>query len=311
MIKLFKPNFWKKRISFFAIILLPLSFLIQILSLIKNIIVKKHKFSVPIICVGNIYLGGTGKTPLVVKLIELLDKINRKPVVIKKFYKKHQDEVELYKSRNNKIITSLSRSQAINEAINKKFDVMILDDGLQDRSIKKDLSIVCFNESQLIGNGYTIPSGPLREPLSSLKDKQIVLINGKRSHYLEEKIHKISKNINIYYSEYVPSKIEKYKNQKLLAFAGIGNPENFFNLLKKYKLDIRHEISFPDHHFYSEKDLKIISKIAENKDLNIITTEKDFYRCKELKLYNINYLSVSLIINNEDKLLDEIKNYIQ
>ena len=311
MIKLFKPNFWKKRISFFAIILLPLSFLIQILSLIKNIIVKKHKFSVPIICVGNIYLGGTGKTPLVVKLIELLDKINRKPVVIKKFYKKHQDEVELYKSRNNKIITSLSRSQAINEAINKKFDVMILDDGLQDRSIKKDLSIVCFNESQLIGNGYTIPSGPLREPLSSLKDKQIVLINGKRSHYLEEKIHKISKNINIYYSEYVPSKIEKYKNQQLLAFAGIGNPENFFNLLKKYKLDIRHEISFPDHHFYSEKDLKIISKIAENKDLNIITTEKDFYRCKELKLYNINYLSVSLIINNEDKLLNEIKNYIQ
>lgn len=311
MIKLFKPNFWKKRISFFAIILLPLSFLIQILSLIKNIIVKKHKFSVPIICVGNIYLGGTGKTPLVVKLIELLDKINRKPVVIKKFYKKHQDEVELYKSRNNKIITSLSRSQAINEAINKKFDVMILDDGLQDRSIKKDLSIVCFNESQLIGNGYTIPSGPLREPLSSLKDKQIVLINGKRSHYLEEKIHKISKNINIYYSEYVPSKIEKYKNQKLLAFAGIGNPENFFNLLKKYKLDIRHEISFPDHHFYSEKDLKIISKIAKNKDLNIITTEKDFYRCKELKLYNINYLSVSLIINNEDKLLNEIKNYIQ
>ena len=311
MIKLFKPNFWKKRISFFAIILLPLSFLIQILSLIKNIIVKKHKFSVPIICVGNIYLGGTGKTPLVVKLIELLDKINRKPVVIKKFYKKHQDEVELYKSRNNKIITSLSRSQAINEAINKKFDVMILDDGLQDRSIKKDLSIVCFNESQLIGNGYTIPSGPLREPLSSLKDKQIVLINGKRSHYLEEKIHKISKNINIYYSEYVPSKIEKYKNQKLLAFAGIGNPENFFNLLKKYKLDIRHEISFPDHHFYSEKDLKIISKIAKNKDLNIITTEKDFYRCKELKLYNINYLSVSLIINNEDKLLNEIKNYIK
>ena len=228
MIKLFKPNFWKKRNSIFAIILLPVSFLIQILSKVKNLIIKRREFSIPIICVGNVYLGGTGKTPLVIKLIELLDKIKKKPVVIKKFYKKHQDEVELFKNRNNHIIIGSSRREAIEEAVSKKFDVMILDDGLQDQSIKKDISIVCFNETQLIGNGYTIPSGPLREPLNSLKDKQIVIINGKRSHYLEDKIHKISTNINIYYSEYIPLKIEKYQNKKLLAFAGIGNPENFF-----------------------------------------------------------------------------------
>ena len=119
-----------------------------------------------------------------------------------------------------------------------------MDDGLQDISVDKDLNIICFNSSDLIGNGFLLPAGPLRERLNSINNCRIAVINGKRNIAFEKKLKSISKNIEIYQSKYVIKDLRKFRGKKILAFAGIGNPEGFFSLLKDSGLNVKKEISF-------------------------------------------------------------------
>ena len=258
------------------------------------------------ICVGNIYLGGTGKTPLCIKLVEILKRANKKIAIVKKFYKAHEDEFKLIESKKIKLFKSSSRALSVKKAELDKFDCVILDDGFQDSSVIKNLNIICFNGEQLAGNEMTLPSGPLREPLSSLKDSQIVVINGKVNKFFEKKIKTISNNINIYYSDYLPNNINQFRGKNLLAFAGIGNPNNFFNLLEKNNLHIAKKISYPDHYNYSIKELNNLVNFSIKNDLMIVTTEKDFFRIKHYKIEQIQYLDVKLKIINEDKFEKEI-----
>ena len=304
--KLFKPKFWHNKYSLISFCLLPLAIFFQFLLAIKKKIKKKVKFNTPIICVGNIYLGGTGKTPLCIEIAEILKKFNKKPAIIKKFYKSHQDEFRLIESKKIKLFKSESRIAAIKKADKKNYDCLILDDGLQDTTITKNLKIVCFNEKQLAGNGMTLPSGPLREPFSSLKNNQIIVINGNVNKIFEKKIKSVSKNASIYYTDYIPTNLNKFKGQNLLAFAGIGNPNNFFNLLEKYNLKISKKISFPDHYNYSTKELNYLVEYSKSENLRIITTEKDYFRIRQHKFPQINYLGVKLEIKNKDKFKKEV-----
>ena len=178
----FKPKFWdEKQISILAILLLPLSLIIKFLSLIKKLSGRNKKYSIPIICVGNIYVGGTGKTPFCTELYSILKSLNKNPIFIRKKYDKFKDEIELLK-KIGPIYENSNRTKALEHSIKNKFEVAILDDGFQDFSIKKDLSIVCFTEKQWVGNGFTIPSGPLREELSALSRANYVIINGKKKY---------------------------------------------------------------------------------------------------------------------------------
>ena len=304
---MFKPKFWQKKNSLLAILFLPLSIIFQFLFLLKKTLVKKKNFSIPVICVGNIYLGGTGKTPLCIKLAEILKRSNKKTVIIKKFYKSHEDEFNLIESNKIRLFKDVSRSVAIKKAEVEKFDAVILDDGLQDSSIFKDLKIICFNAEQLAGNEMTLPSGPLREPLSSVKKSDIVIINGNANKEFQKKIKSISSTIGIYYSNYVPTNSSKFANHNLLAFAGIGNPNNFFNLLEKNNLKIRKKIPFPDHYNYSFKELNNLVEYSKINKLKIVTTEKDYYRIKNFKIPEIQYLGVKLKIEDEAKLEVELK----
>ena len=159
----FKPKFWdKNQISFFSILLFPIALLIRFLNFLKRYQTKTQEYPIPIICVGNIYLGGTGKTPLCIEIFSILKNLNRNPVFIRKKYKSIQDEIYLLKLVGQTFEAS-KRINAINNAIQSKAAIAILDDGFQDFSINKNLSIVCFNEKLWIGNGLVIPSGPLRE----------------------------------------------------------------------------------------------------------------------------------------------------
>ena len=304
--KLLKPLFWHKKSSLLSLVLLPFSVFFQFLIILKKIIKKKEKFKIPIICVGNVYLGGTGKTPLTVKIYEILKKLDKKIVIIKKFYKSHEDEVKLIQSKKIELFKNKSRIEAIKKAEREKFDCVILDDGFQDTSIVRDLNIICFNEKQLAGNEMTLPSGPLREPLSSLKNCQIIVINGNINVSFEKKIKEISKNIKIYYSEYSPSNLDQFTKYDLLAFAGIGNPNNFFNLLEKNNLQILKKISFPDHYNYSVKELQDIVEYSKKHNLKIVTTEKDYYRIEHHKIPQIQYLSIDLKIKNQSEFEKEI-----
>jgi tetraacyldisaccharide 4'-kinase len=304
--KIFKPKFWHKKNSLISFFLLPLSIFFQFFLVLKKKLKKKNKFFIPIICVGNIYVGGTGKTPLCIELTNLLRKSNKKIAIVKKFYKAHNDEVRLIKSKKIKLFKDSSRAQAIKAAEKDNFDCVILDDGFQDSSIIKNLDIICFNEGQLAGNEMTLPSGPLREPLSSLKNSQIIVINGNVNKIFEKKIKNISNKISIYYSQYLPTNLNEFTNHKLLAFAGIGNPNNFFKLLEDNNLQVVKKISFPDHYNYSKKELDDLINFSIKNNLKIITTEKDFYRIEYRKIPQIKYLNIKLKIKNQDKFEKEI-----
>ncbi len=307
--KLNKPKFWdKEKFSFFTILLFPFTLIVLIIIFFKKILSNTKKFDIPIICVGNIYLGGTGKTPTSIFLAVELSKLGFKPVIIRKYYKDHKDEYNLIKHHFNDLILSSKRQDGIKEAIKRGFDIVILDDGLQDYEIQKNLSIACFNQNQLIGNGQVLPSGPLRESLSALKNVNIILINGNKIPSFEEKLLRINKNLDIYYSYYKPINLNHFKNHNLLAIAGIANPENFFSLLKKNNLNINKKFIFPDHYRFAKNQIQNIINYAKKNKLKIVMTEKDFFKINDFNLEKIDFLKVSLEINNKEGLIDKIRN---
>ncbi|MDC1093066.1 tetraacyldisaccharide 4'-kinase, partial [Pelagibacteraceae bacterium] len=268
--KLNKPKFWDSRNSFFSFLLLPISLVILLFVSIKKKITRSIKFNIPIICVGNIYIGGTGKTPSSIFLAKELYSLGKNPVIIRKYYKSHIDEHNLIKSKFKNLILCQNRTNGIRKAKKNNYDTVILDDGFQDYKIKKKLNIICFNQNQLIGNGLIIPSGPLRESLNALKDANIIIINGGKTVQFERKILNINKDLEIFYSHYKPTNINQFKNKKLLAIAGIGNPENFFKLLEENKLYVKKKLIFPDHYEFTKIEIKNIIKEAQNKNFQII-----------------------------------------
>ena len=308
--KFLKPKFWdKKQISLYSSLLFPIALFIKLSIFFKRIFAKNYRCSIPVICVGNIYLGGTGKTPLCIELFSILKDLNKNPVFIRKKYESLQDEINLLKQIGPTYEGS-KRINAINDAIQSKADVVILDDGFQDFSINKNLSIVCFNEKQWIGNGLVIPSGPLREGLSALKRANCVIINGEKNTDIENKIFSKNKEIKIFYTKYKAQNIDEFKNKKVTAFAGIGNPVNFFNLLRDNNIDILEEISFPDHYNYFDKELEnLINKAKENNTI-LLTTEKDYLRIDDYYKKNINFLKITVEIENRNQFIEEIKKVI-
>ena len=305
-----KPKFWDKpKLSLFAILLLPISLIFLFFSIISSFKSSK-KFSIPIICIGNIYIGGTGKTPLAIEIYKITRSLGKNPGFIKKYYKFLDDEINML-NKIGKTFVNKNRKEAINILIKNKNDLAILDDGFQDSTINKDFSIVCFNSKQWIGNGLLIPSGPLREKLSSIKKADCVIINGEKNIKAEEQIIKNGKiNTKIFYSKYVISNIEEIKNKKLFAFAGIGNPSNFFSLLKENNLNIIKTISFPDHHSYSEKEFKEILGKAKEIDSSLVTTEKDYNRMNNDQKKNCIVVKVDLHIDNKNEFINLIRSKI-
>jgi len=304
--KLFKPKFWKSNKNFFTLLLIPLSLITWIYIILKKTLIQKVKFNIPIICVGNIFIGGTGKTPLSIHIARKLSENGKNPAIVRKYYKSHIDEHKMILSYYNKLILNLNRSKGIYEALEKSYDAVILDDGFQDYKIEKNLSIICFNSNQLIGNGYLFPSGPLRESLGSLRNANIVIINGERSLEFEQKILKIQKNLKIYYSNYKPLNIQEFKNKKLLVISGIGNPENFFKILKDNQMNIQKKIVYPDHYEFTKNEMLKIIEHAKNNDFQIVMTEKDYYKIKDFSLENIKYLRVKLEIEKEEEFIKNI-----
>ena len=304
--KLNKPKFWDNRIGLLSVILYPISLIVIFIVLIRKKLVTKIEFGIPVICVGNIYLGGTGKTPVSIFIASELKKLGKKPVIIRKFYKSHFDEYNLIKKYFSDLIVHKNRSIAIKEAKNRNFDIVILDDGLQEYKIKKNLNIICFSQKQLIGNGLVLPSGPLRESLNAVKDAHIVIINGNKDEEFEDKIRKINKSLKIFYANYEPENLSEFLNKKIFAIAGIGNPVNFFDLLTRNGLHVKKTKSFPDHFEINELEMSKIILEAESEKCEILTTEKDFLRIKNLDSSKINYLKVSLNISKKKELVDRI-----
>lgn len=305
-----KPKFWDDKIGLYSIVLFPITLITLLIIFIKKKIIKPIKFDIPIICVGNIYLGGTGKTPTSILLANELSSMGKRTAILRKFYKSHVDEYNLIKSNFKNLILNKNRINGIFEAVKVGYDCIVLDDGFQDYKIKKSLNIICFNNNQKLGNGFVIPAGPLRENLKSLKDAQIILINGKKDLKFEEKILNINKKLKIFYSSYRPLNLENFRGKKLMAIAAIGNPINFFELLKKNNLTLEEEKIYPDHYEFKKKEINNLIKYAEENNYHLIMTEKDYFKLKEICENKLDYLKVSLEIENFENFKKIIRSHV-
>ena len=308
--KLKKPQFWDyKKPNIIAYFLWPISITLQFLNSFKKIFISKKKFkNIKTICIGNIYIGGTGKTSLSLKIYEILSQKKFKTCFIKKDYIDQLDEQRILEKKG-KLFKSKKRLIALKNAISENYEVAIFDDGFQDETINYDLKFVCFNNLNWIGNGLTIPSGPLRENFRNIKNCNHIFINGDLENIdnIKKKILETNPKVNIHIGKYVPENLKKFNiNEKYLVFSGIGNHKTFLSMLKKNNFNIIKDIEFPDHYNYSKKDINKIISISKNYNCKILTTEKDFFRSKNYMSDKIEFISSKLEVLNEKKLFEAL-----
>ena len=312
--KLKKPKFWDyQKPNLLSYFLLPLTLPIIINNFFLNLKKDIEKNSKPKkICVGNIYIGGTAKTPLTIKIYQILNNLNVKTATIKKFYRNHYDEQKMLSEKTN-LYCEKTRISALNKVIEDNVDVVIFDDGLQDKKINYNLKIVCFDSVKWIGNGFLIPAGPLREKINSVSKYDLAFLNGdeKNNSAFKLLLKKYNTNIKIFESKYKAINIKQFNiNDKYIIFSGIGNPENFKQTLVDNNIKITKEIIFPDHHNYTQKDIDHIRSEATKNNSKILTTEKDYMKIKSYKNDDIKHLKIELDITNEDKLINYLKTHV-
>jgi len=322
-----KPKFWdKKNNSFLSILLYPLSIIYYLINIIRKKITITQKFNIPIICVGNIYIGGTGKTSAAIEIIKILNQSKKVCFLTKGYGRKSNRDIFLdeLSTPNQKaedtgdealllnkfghVYISNNRAEAINTIIKLKYEAIILDDGYQDHQIFKNLNILCFDSKNWVGNNNLIPSGPLREPLTSIKEANFIIVKGEKNQIIEKEVKTINPNIEIIYAENKIKNIETLKNKNFIAFTGIGNPHSFFNTLLDHNVKIIKQIIYPDHFQFTEKNYKVLSKEAENNKCNLLTTEKDYVRINNNFKEKIYYTKLNTLLIEKESLEKELKN---
>ena len=253
-------------------------------------ILKAHTLPVPVIVVGNITVGGTGKTPLVIWLAELLKKSGYKPGIISRGYggvsdiwpqivnvdsdaNKVGDEALLIaKQTQLPVVVGPERVEAAKMLL-AEFDcnVLLSDDGLQHYKLKRTIEIAVIDGERRFGNGYCLPAGPLREPIERLSSVDFVVVNGDKYADHEFSMRLVGDiAVNIVSGEQKP--LHAFQGIDCHALAGIGNPERFFNLLKANGLSCR-TASFPDHYPFERSDIEF----GDHKP--VLMTEKDAVKC--------------------------------
>jgi len=310
------PKFWNNKNSIISVLLTPLSFLWQLASLINK--KQLHKLEIPIIKIGNVVAGGAGKTPTVISLAKKLKNSGINVHIISKGYKSSAKEsikvnakLHTFKEVGDEALicaktattwVGRSRVQSIKCAIKEGATLVILDDGIQDNSIKSDLNILIFNGSQGIGNGRIIPAGPLRENLQqAVKKSQLAIIIEEDKRNINDLIKKSIPILNASLkieNEY----INNFKNKKVLAFCGIGFPEKFYNTLEKIGCNITYKKTFSDHYVYTDKDIKNLFKKSKELDSLLITTEKDHVKIMQEYKNRIFFFPISIEFNDHDLL---------
>ena len=305
-----KPLFWDlKKPNLISNILYPLTIFIKLNNFLLGFKKKKNSQKLKTICVGNIYIGGTGKTPSTIMLYNLIKKFKTNVSTAKKFYKSQNDERIILEKKTNSLF-GFDRKEIVNKAIESSKDLLIFDDGLQDKYTSYDLQFVCFDTKNWIGNGRLIPAGPLRENLKSLKKYDGVFLKdvNEKSNEIIKLIKSINSEIKIFITEYKPTNLKQFNlKDNFLIFSGIGNPENFKNLLIKNNFKIIKEVIYPDHYDYNKGDIEKIKILANKMNAKIITTEKDYVKIKNFNIENINFLEIDLNVKDDKILSDFIK----
>lgn len=283
-----------------AYILFPFSLIYRLIIAARKFcyqlkIFKSHKLKIPVIIIGNITVGGTGKTPLLITIVKTLQKQGFYPGVITRGYGGKNktwpvvvdansnpqlvgdESVLIAKNTNAPVMVGPNRvTDALKlMQIHPEINVIISDDGLQHYALARDVEIAVIDSTRRFGNGFCLPAGPLREPISRLKSVDFVVANGKAEpgeFAMQFVIDEIVSDKKHFGSSLVRASVSELKNKKIVAVAGIGNPERFFNSLRSLEINFDTNI-FPDHHAYVKSDFDGIKA-----DI-IVMTEKDAVKC--------------------------------
>ena len=295
-------------------LLWPLSLLYRLIMGLRKLlyrlgIFKQYKLAVPVIIVGNISVGGTGKTPFVIWLAKQLQQAGFRPGIISRGYggkaEHYPQEVmpdsdpaivgdePIIISRHTgcPMIVDPHRINAGNMLLQRhNCDIIISDDGLQHYALARDIEIVIVDGQRLFGNQYSLPAGPLREPISRLKNIDFIVHNS-AAHSSYSMSLSQGQAINLSNSE-IKKDLVDFKEQFVHAVAGIGNPNRFFEQLSKQGLHIQaHE--FKDHHRYEKSELQF------NDNNPILMTEKDAVKCHEFAYENMWYIPIEATITGQ------------
>lgn len=287
-----KTPWWFLHKTPFAFLLCPIAWLYYGIGRIVYFFRKigAYKSRRPIICVGNILAGGVGKTPIVRQIASYLSA----PVVMRGYKKTAQtngtgDEALMLSRDGLQVHTGHRKSNIV--LLNKQLSEsgpIVMDDGFQNPSIKKDVSILVFDEGLGYGNGFLLPAGPLREPKRAIRraDAVIVIRSGK-----PRKKFRLPDNIPVFYA--TNKTVSPYgANEKLFAFAGIGYPKKFFGALE----NVVGRKSFPDHYQYTNADIDALRQMAKKRGAKLITTEKDWVRLPENVRDEIDFARLETVI---------------
>ena len=312
------PSFWSHKTPL-STALLPLSFLYQIASKWRMKRTRPYQSKIAVICVGNLTSGGTGKTPVCAALAAIAKENGLKPVILSRGYggslagpvlleldkydaKQTGDEPRLL-AQSAPIVIAHNRTDGARFIESKlDCDVIIMDDGLQNPQLEKDIKIGVFDGEIGIQNGRIFPAGPLR---TSLNDGQkmldIILINGVDKHHVADLMKPISAFSFDLAPQKIPQKTKSLKTKNLIAFAGIGRPKRFFDMLAKQGYKLVQHYDFGDHHAYSEAELSRLLDEAKATGAQLVTTEKDWVRLAPSWQKLIDYYPVQLAMNKTDK----------
>ena len=281
----------------------------------------------PVICVGNITAGGSGKTPAAIALMTLIkaQNIAKNPFFLTRGYggtlsaptlvdhdiHKYEtcgDEALLL-ARHAPTVVARNRHAGAQFAVQNGADLIIMDDGLQNYQLKKDYSLMVINGAMGVGNGHILPAGPLRESLDSgIKKVAGIIFIGKDIHGVKNKIAPQTPFYNTQISALPDTNNALNAGTTVFAFAGLGYPEKFFTHLKHSRvLNIYQSTAFPDHHPYSIEDLIPIINQAQEKNIPVVTTDKDYLRVPKSVKSSIIPLGIALEFDDKNAIIDALK----
>lgn len=314
------PKFWLQK-NLISHSLLPLSFIYQALARFIEKSQNAQKVNLPVICVGNLTLGGSGKTPVALAIGKILQEMNVEFAFLSRGYfsKKNQfgfvdknrsmsfdvgDEPLILADLAPTFVAKDRVAGAKEIAENSKFKAIILDDGMQNNSLKKDLTILVVDGKIQFGNEFLFPAGPLRESIEDgLAKTDFVVVVGE----LDEKLQKIFAQKKVAIAKVKAKNLADFRGKKLIAFCGLAYPEKFFSFLDSQGLQMVEQHNFMDHHLYKISELEALMQLAKKHDAKLITTKKDWVKFPLNFKRKIEYLDIDLEFENKGLVLDELK----
>ena len=315
------PKFWyQSNFSILAILLLPVSLIWITGTYLKKKFAKPIRSKIPVIAIGSAIIGGSGKTPSVIYVCEILEKIGYKPHVISRGYGGSANEVikvspdmsysvvgdeAIMMSKYYPTWVSKNKYNAFAMAEKDGANILVLDDALQSYNIFKNLNIYVYDSIQSFGNKLIVPSGPLRESISSVLNRSQIVFLVNTDNCPEISKNKFQQNIN-----YEISIKPEMRDKRLIPFAGLGFNKKFFDQLYNEGLDITLTKEFPDHHQYSQDDMYTLLDEANKNDSFLVTTEKDHLRIPNEFKSSVGIIYGKMISNKHTNLTSEIEKYI-